>query len=99
MMALENWVDPENPTIDEAVDWALKAAAPNCDCADCLAYKRIERTVMDFQHLSLEIEKIAQALDPECPDAQAYVDGHCSLFELVTRRIDRLKKELKIEQS
>jgi hypothetical protein len=37
------------------------------------------------------IRKTAAEVDPECPDVDAYVDGHCSLEESTKGLIDRLK--------
>ena len=33
------------------------------------------------------IREIAVELDPDCPDIGAYVDGHCSIVELVKRKL------------
>jgi hypothetical protein len=38
---------------------------------------------MDVEYIENELLRIVEELDPECPDAGAYLDGHCSIFELV----------------
>jgi hypothetical protein len=32
-----------------------------------------------------EVRRIVNEMDPECPDLDAYLEGHASLFELVMR--------------
>lgn len=38
------------------------------------------------EHLQKCVRDIANILDPECPDAGAYVDGHCSIVDLVNSK-------------
>lgn len=38
---------------------------------------------MNIEILKNEVLRIIEEFDPECPDSGAYLNGHCSLFELV----------------
>lgn len=39
-----------------------------------------------------EILRIVELLDPDCPDKDAYLDGHCDIFELVERAVNKSTK-------
>lgn len=53
-----------------------------------LLYNLIKDKVkLKYKWLFEDVIKIVVELDPECPDAEAYIDGYCSLYELVMSRV------------
>lgn len=58
----------------------------SCTYPDIAAVEEIDKKVEQFD-LKEECRKIANLLDPDCPDSGAYIDGDISLFELVKRHV------------
>jgi hypothetical protein len=52
-----------------------------------------------YNDLIEDVVKLVNEFDPECPDAGAYIDGHCSLYELIKRHKSTPNLEVIIEKA
>lgn len=56
------------------------------------AQQRAEAAALLAERRGQFVREVAYLVDPECPDAEAYVDGHCSLLEAVRVRLENAQR-------
>ncbi len=76
-------------TICQSCGIRVTREEPLCQCVDVLQQRIAELEAKNSQ-LSKMVRSVAHVFDPECPDADAYLDGHCSVEELCSRKGARI---------
>jgi len=71
--------------IKAEVEAASKALTEVVDLVEQRLSPEVREAAKDLVRLRTMILDAVQWLDPECPDAEAYVDGHCDLVSSVRR--------------